>query len=138
MAEQLTNFKIDQASTFSGIVFVQADPKLEMGTNRQATTKDGTPKWDVQVMAAQRGQFDGAPSVNKVLKVGVASHTNPADAMPVPFCAVHLIDLEVGVMEKTRRNPDGSEKVIGAQTWLRASEVRPLSATGSVTSDKAA
>lgn len=137
MAEQLTNFKIDQAATFAGVVFVQCDPKMEMGTSKQARTNDGIPKWDVQIMGAQRPRFEGGASTNTVLKVGVASHTNPADAMPHPFCPIVLIDLEVGVMERTKKNPDGSEKVIGVQTWMRASEVRSAADTAPRTSKAA-
>jgi len=36
--------------------------------------------------------------------------------------------LAVGVMEKTKRNPEtGEEKVIGLQVWYRAAEMRPIS-----------
>jgi len=35
--------------------------------------------------------------------------------------------LAVGVMEKTKRNPEtGEEKVIGLQVWYRAAEMRPI------------
>jgi hypothetical protein len=122
-----TNFKIDQAATFQGIAFLSCDPKTAFGQrDRQEVAKDGTPKWEVQVIAMTRDQFGKAN--NAVMKVGVLAHKNPAEGL-MPYSPIALVDFEVGVMEKTKKNPEtGEEKVIGVQVWYRASQVRALAA----------
>lgn len=121
-----TLFKIDQASTFQGVAFLSCDPKRLFGSDRQDTAKDGTPKFEVQVVAMTRDQF-GRPQ-NEVLRVGIASHTDPAKGL-MPYTPVQLVNFEIGVMEKTKRNPEtGEEKVIGVQVWYRAEAIRSLAA----------
>ena len=34
-----------------------------------------------------------------------------------------------GVMPKTKRNPDGSERILGVQVWYRAEQLRPIAST---------
>ena len=122
-----TLFKIDQGATFQGVAFLSSDPKRAFGSDRQETTKgDGVPKWEVQVVAMTRDQF-GRPQ-NEVLRVGVAAHRNPGEGLN-PYTPVHLINFEIGVMEKTKRNPEtGEERVIGVQVWYRAEAVKALAA----------
>lgn len=116
-----TNFKIDQAATFQGIAFLACQPKTAFKSTTQETTKDGTPKWEVQVVAMFRTAFGGIQ--NEVLKIGVASHSDPGAGL-MPYTPVVLNNFEVGVMEKTKRNPDtGEEKVIGLQVWYRAAGI---------------
>lgn len=122
-----SNFKIDQAATFSGIAYLSCDPKRKFGSDQQEQTKDGTPKWEVQVVAGFRDQF--GKTTNDVMKIGVAAHKDPCAGL-TPYSPVTLRGFEVGVMEKTKRNPDGEERVIGVQVWYRAEEVRPTAATG--------
>lgn len=124
----LTNFKIDQAATFAGVVFLSSSPKLEMGSKSQAKTKDGLPKWEVEVLGAVRDNFDPTKVNNSVLKIGIASYQDPSEGLG-PFTPVVLPDLEIGVMEKTKRNPDGSEKIIGTTVWFRASGIRSTAET---------
>lgn len=131
-----TNFKIDQAATFQGIAFLASQPKTAFRSTTQETTKDGMPRWEVQVVAMFRTAFGGMQ--NEVLKVGVASHSNPGDGL-MPYTPVQLTNFEVGVMEKTKKNPDtGEEKVIGLQVWYRAAEIRPITATAGKTRADAA
>ena len=123
-----TNFKIDQATTFQGIAFLACQPKTAFRSTVQETTKDGMPKWEVQVVAMFRTSFGQVQ--NEVLKVGVASPKDPGQGL-MPYTPVQLVDFEVGVMEKTKRNPEtGEEKVIGLQVWYRAAEVRSIAASG--------
>lgn len=114
------NFKIDQKASFAGTVFVGCQPKREMGSQAQAVTKDGTPKWEVEVLAAVFDNFGGTRS--EILKVGMASRSNPAEGVN-PFTPIYLGGLEVGVMEKTKRTQDGGERVIGVTVWYRAQEI---------------
>ena len=124
-----TNFKIDQAATFAGVAFLSAGPKFRFGVEQQETTKAGVPKWEVQVVAGFHDQFGKIQ--NEVLKIGVASQKNPADGL-APYTPMQLVNFEVGVMEKTKRNSEtGEEKVVGVTVWYRAGELRPLAATGS-------
>ncbi|WP_433501832.1 hypothetical protein ACQP1K_29480 (plasmid) [Sphaerimonospora sp. CA-214678] len=123
-----TNFKIDQAATFQGIAFLACQPKTAFKSQVQETTKDGTPKWEIQVVAMFRTAFGQVQ--NEVLKVGVASLKDPGQGL-MPYTPVQLVDFEVGVMEKTKRNPEtGEERVIGLQVWYRAAEVRAIAAAG--------
>jgi hypothetical protein len=119
----ISNFKVDQAATFAGLVFLSCEPKREMRSSVQSTTKDGTPKWEVQVLGAFHDNFGGTK--NEVVKVGIAAHHNPAEDI-APFTPVQLVDFEVGVMEKTKRGQDGSERVIGVTVWFRASKMRSI------------
>jgi hypothetical protein len=118
-------YKIDQAATFAGMVLLSVEPKLVFGTTEQERTGDGVLKWEAQLAAGFR-QF-GKIS-NEILKVGVAPHTNPGDGLP-PYTPVELVGFEVGVMPKSKRNPDGSERILGVQVWYRAEQLRPISST---------
>ncbi|MFC7650294.1 hypothetical protein ACFQX6_65730 [Streptosporangium lutulentum] len=123
-----TNFKIDQAATFMGVAFLSCEPKTAFRSTTQETTKDGTPRWEIQVVAGFRTAFGSMQ--NEVLKIGVASHKNPGDGL-MPYTPIALRDFEVGVMAKTKKNPDtGEEKVIGLQVWYRAASISPITATG--------
>lgn len=117
-----TNFKIDQAATFQGVAFLACQPKTAFQSTAQEKTKDGTPKWEVQVVAMFRTAFGGVQ--NEVLKIGIASHSDPGAGLP-PYTPIVLNGFEVGVMEKTKRNPDtGEERVIGLQVWYRAAGIQ--------------
>lgn len=123
------NFKIDQAATFANMIVLSSAPKLKYGSDvDQECTKDGTPKWEVQVAA---GFHQFGKITNEVLKVGVASDKDPAQGLP-PYSPVELVGFEVGVMEKTGK--DGSP--IGFQVWYRAEQIRSTAATGPAASSK--
>ena len=120
-------FKIDQAATFSGVALLSIEPKLDFGSEIQAVTSDGVPKWEAQVVAGFR-QFNR--TVNEVLKIGLVSHTNPMDGLQ-PYTPVQLIDFEIGVMPRERKDRDtGQTEIIGVQVWYRCAEIRPISAVG--------
>jgi hypothetical protein len=131
-----TNFKIDQAATFEGVAFLACQPKMPFKSQVQETTNDGVPKWEVQVIAMFKSKFRGIQS--EVLKIGVASHRPPAEGV-MPYTPVQLIDFEVGVMEKTKKNAEtGEEKVIGLQVWYRAADIRPIAAAPGKRGEQAA
>jgi hypothetical protein len=126
----ISNFRVDQVATFQhGVIFIASEPKLKFGSvTDQECLKDGTPRWDVHLLVGMKNQF-GQLGYD-VLKVGVASHKNPSEGL-APQTPVQLVDFEVGVMEKTRKNPEtGEEKVIGVNVWYRAKEIRSTAATG--------
>jgi hypothetical protein len=112
-------FVVDQAATFSHVVLLSCDPKLGFQSTEQEKTKDGTPKYELQLVAGFKA-FDRA--VNEVIKVGIAAERNPADTIP-QFTPVQLVGFVVGVMEKTK-----GDQVVGVQTWYRCDAVRPISA----------
>ena len=67
----IQNFAIDQAATFESLLFLSCEPKTAFGDSyRQETTKDGTPKWEAQLVARFR-QFGRA--TNEIIKVGLTS-----------------------------------------------------------------
>jgi hypothetical protein len=112
-------FLVDQAGTFSHVVLLSCEPKTELGSSEQSKTKDGTPKWELQLVAGFRA-FDRA--ANEVIKVGIASERNPAESIS-QFSPVTLSNFTVGVMEKTKNG-----EIIGVQTWYRCDAVRPIGA----------
>lgn len=116
-------FRVDQAATFQAVAFNASAPKMAFQTQTQETAKDGTPKWEVQVTGMFTDSF-GRTST-EVLKVGITSYKDPGEGL-MPFTPVQIKDFEVGVMDKVKRLPDGSEKVLGSQVWYRASEIRPI------------
>ncbi|GLZ43717.1 hypothetical protein [Actinokineospora sp. NBRC 105648] len=128
----LSNFKIDQSATFAGLVFLSCEPKLKFNSTEQDRTKAGAPKWELQVLGAFRG-FGGGTS-NEVVKIGMTGDGNPGQGIN-PFTPVSLVDFEVGVMEKTKKDDQGNERVIGVTVWFRCSDVRDVSV---VQSSKAA
>lgn len=120
-------FHVDQARTFKAVMFMSCAPKTVFGKNDvQDTTKDGTPKWEVQVVASfeQFGKIE-----NEILKIGVNSHRNPGEAlqhMPQP---VELVGFRVGVSPVEKRvDSNGRERITGGTAWYQADEVRALSA----------
>lgn len=121
-------FVIDQAATFAGVAFLQAEPRLAFGTQDQDRTADGTPKWDVQLVAGFRDTF--GRSQHEVIKVGVAAHKNPGEGLG-PYTPVQLVNFVVGVVPpEVRKDARGQERLTGGTTWYRADEIRPISATG--------
>jgi hypothetical protein len=120
----IQNFAIDQTATFESLLFLSCEPKTAFGDSfRQETTKDGTPKWEAQLVARFR-QFGRA--TNEIIKVGLNSDRQPAADL-APATPVELVGFEIGVMDKKDRNGN----VVGAQVWYRCQEVRALSAAGS-------
>lgn len=118
-------FFVNQAASFRAVMFLSSAPKTVFGdNNKQDTTADGTPKWTVDVVATFE-QF--GRSENEVLKIGVNSHKDPAEAlggMPQP---VELVNFRIGVTPvETRRDKNGQEKVTGGKVWYAADEVRSL------------
>lgn len=120
-------FKIDQAATFSGVVLLSIEPKPVFGsTDVQDTTSDGVPKWEAQVVAGFR-QF--GKTVNEVLKIGLTRHGNPMEGL-TPYTPVELVDLEVGVMPKERKDRDtGQSEMVGVTVWYRCAEIRSTAAS---------
>jgi hypothetical protein len=112
-------FLVDQAGTFSHVVLLSCEPKRDMGSAEQSRTKDGTPKWELQLVAGFKA-FDRA--ANEVIKVGIASERNPAEGI-AQFSPVVLSNFTVGVMERTKNG-----EIIGVQTWYRCDAVRPIGA----------
>lgn len=116
----LSQFKIDQAATFSALAFAGCEPRMRMGERDvQDVTKDGVPKWNVTLFVSYRDNFDRAQ--HDTLKVGVASQKDPGEGLAT-YMPVRLVNFVVGVMD--RRNRDG--EVTGAQVWYRADAVEPL------------
>lgn len=120
-------FHVDQARTFKAVMFMSVSPKTVFGNNEvQDKTKDGTPKWEVQVVASfeQFGKIE-----NEILKIGVNSHKNPGEAlqhMPQP---VELVGFRVGVSPVEKRtDSNGRERITGGTAWYQADEVRALNA----------
>lgn len=115
-------FIVDQAATFQAVAFLAADPKMEFGSrDRQETTKDGIPKWEVQLVAGFN-QFGKV--VSEVIKVGVASYKNPAEGLSM-YTPVHLINFTVGVTPaEERTNDKGVKRIVGGTAWYRCDEIR--------------
>lgn len=120
-------FHVDQARTFQGVMFLSSAPKMVFGQqDKQDVTRDGTPKWEVQVVATFE-QFGKAE--NEILKVGVQSHSDPSAGIGGPQ-PVELVNFRVGIAPVDKRvDNQGREKVTGGTAWYQADEVRPLNST---------
>jgi hypothetical protein len=134
--EMAQNFKIDQVGTFvEPPMLLQCLPKTKFGSDVQDTTKDGKPKWEAHLICFFRG-FGGAPAP-EIIKVGFVG-VNPSDGI-MPSSKVIVDGLEVGVMEKTKRNPDtGEERIIGLTVWYRAEAMHPAEQRAAAPAQKAA
>jgi len=124
----IQNFKIDQAATFDSIRLLSVAPKTAFGDQyRQESTKDGVAKWEAQLVAGFR-QF--GRTQNEIIKVGIAAEHDPGEGI-APASPVELVDFEIGVMEKTKRDPNtGEERVIGVQVWYRCGQIRSTAESG--------
>ena len=124
----IQNFKIDQAATFDSIRLLSVAPKTAFGDQyRQETTKDGVPKWEAQLVAGFR-QF--GRTQNEIIKVGIAAEHDPGEGIAAAS-PVELVDFEIGVMEKTKRDSNtGEERVIGVQVWYRCGQIRSTAEPG--------
>ena len=124
----IQNFKIDQAATFDSIRLLNVAPKTAFGDQyRQETTKDGIPKWEAQLVARFR-QF--GRTQNEIIKVGIAAEGDPGEGIAAAS-PVELVDFEIGVMEKTKRDSNaGEERVIGVQVWYRCGQIRSTAEPG--------
>lgn len=129
-------FVVDQAATFSAVAFLEANPKMVFGKQgEQDMTADGTPKWEVQLVAGFK-QF--GRSSHEVIKVGVSSHSFPGEGL-APYTPVQVVGFTVGVTPpEVRKDSQGREKLVGGSTWFRAEEIRPLTATAPVPSARKA
>lgn len=115
-------FYVDQAKSFNGVMFMSGGPKMGFGVQTQDKMKDGTPKWEAQVVVTymQFGRME-----NEVIKVGIASHDDPFKAlgnMPQP---VELVGFRVGVTPvQTTKDQNGNERTTGGKAWYQADELR--------------
>ena len=118
-------FVIDQAATFAGVAFLEAAPRLAFGTQDQDRTADGTPKWDISLVAGFKDGF--GRNQHEVIKVGIASHQNPGDGL-APYTPVQLVNFVVGVVPpEMRKDSRGQERLMGGTTWYRADGIQTAS-----------
>ncbi len=116
-------FVIDQAATFAGVAFLESAPRLAFQSDQQDRTADGTPKWDISLVAGFKDSF--GRSQHEVIKVGIASHQNPGEGLP-PYTPVQLVNFVVGVVPpEVRKDNQGREKLVGGTTWYRADSLAP-------------
>ncbi|QWF86088.1 hypothetical protein [Amycolatopsis sp. CA-230715] len=119
----LTNVVIDQSRTFAGLVFLSCAPKMKFGSKtEQDRTKDGVPKWEVEVLGATYTPFGG--TANEVVKVGINAVSDPCEGIPA-FSPIELGSFSFGVLEKKRKDRDtGVEQIVGISVFFRADEVK--------------
>lgn len=117
-------FVIDQAATFSAVAFLESSPKMAYGRDGvQDTTRDGIPKWEVQLIGGFRDQF--GKSAHEVIKVNVTSPKDPGEGMG-PYTPVHMIGFVIGVTPPEERTDNqGRKKIVGGTVWYRAERIEP-------------
>jgi hypothetical protein len=122
----MQTFVIDQAATFQALAFLSIEPRMEFGSaERQETDREGTPKWDVQLVGAFRGP--GGKLSNEVIKVGMTSVKRPGEGLSM-YQPVHLVNFVVGITPaKERTGRDGERRVTGGTAWYRCDDIRPAS-----------
>lgn len=111
---------IDQEQTFVTVAFMGCEPRRQFGTDTQDTTKDGIPKWDVQLAVAVPPNGNGRQTA-EMLRVGIAAHADPAKGIP-PLTPVQLEGFRAGVMiPKPAELREGKTPTI----YYQATAVRP-------------
>jgi len=117
---------VDTARTFSVIILMGVEPKLDFNTKQQQKTKDGILKWAVSV-AAQTVAVNGQRSTAETMSVTVAAPANPVQDLP-PGTPVVLENLYAGATD-----PEHNEKggIRGGKLFWQASGVTPLVAASS-------
>ena len=117
-------FIVDQAATFSAVAFLESTPKPVFGsrTGEQATTRDGVPQWEVQVIGGFRDQF--GKNAHEVIKINVASHRDPGEGLAA-YTPVIMSNFVVGVTptEQYEDKKTGQTKVRGGSIWYRADRI---------------
>lgn len=120
----LNTFVIDQSETFEGVIFMQCNPRMKYGTQEQDTQKDGTPKWEVELLASTKG-FNGKLD-NDVIRVGIASYQDPGQGISM-YTPVVLPGFAVGVMDRRNVNKATGEMTMGgAQIYFRADGIQAV------------
>lgn len=117
-------FIVDQAQTFKALAFLSAEPKIEYGSrDKQEMTKDGLPKWEIQLVA---GFYQFGKIANEVLKVNYAGPHNPADYIGM-YQPVQLLNFTVGVNPpEERTNDKGVKRIVGGTAWYRCDDIQPV------------
>jgi len=119
-------FIVDQAATFSAVAFLESSPKIAFGKETQDTTKDGTPKWEVQLIGGFRDQF--GKNAHEVIKVNVTSPKDPGEGLN-PYTPVHMTNFTVGVTPpEERTDGQGRKKIVGGTVWYRADSIQAATA----------
>jgi hypothetical protein len=115
-------FTIDTNRTFALLMLMSTAPKTEYQTTTQATSKDGRPKWEVQLAATWLAE-PGMRPISEVISITITSDKNPGDGVPAGS-PVHVEGLRVGVSspEKTERG------IRGGKAWYSADALRPAMA----------
>lgn len=119
-------FVIDQAASFSAVAFLECNPKMVFGQrDRQDTTVDGTPKWEVQVIAGMRDRFDPAKSNHETLKISINQHGNPGEGLAM-YTPIHIVGLTVGVtpVEERTNKRTGEKEAKGGNYWFAAQAIQ--------------
>ncbi|MCX2185011.1 hypothetical protein KV205_31480 [Streptomyces sp. SKN60] len=119
-------FYVDQEQTFKAVIFLSSAPRMAYGaSDKQDTTKDGVPKWEIQVAATFEhfGRLE-----NEVLKVNMISYTDPGEAIGLPQ-PVELVGFRVRVHPVEKRlDKNGVERITGGTASYQADGITALSA----------
>lgn len=115
-------FIVDQAATFSALAFLESAPKTKFGQQGvQDTDRDGTPKWEVQLIAGFRTAF--GQTAHEVIKVNITSAKDPGEGL-ASYTPVHLGEFQIGVTPPEKRtDAQGREKITGGTVWYRAASI---------------
>ncbi|MET7458631.1 hypothetical protein ABZT03_43910 [Streptomyces sp. NPDC005574] len=115
-------FYVDQARTFKRVTFLSCQPKMAFGeSGRQDTTRDGTPKWEIQVAATfeQFGKLE-----NEILKISIASHQDLNETIEGAGL-IELVGFRVRVNTAEKRaGKISTEHTFGGSVTYQADSIR--------------
>lgn len=77
---------IDQAANFSSVIYLSCSAKTAFGTDQQETTKDGVPRWTVEIVVTPHG------GKSEVMRLTLDGREDPCAGW-MPATAVHLKNL---------------------------------------------
>jgi hypothetical protein len=119
-------FAVDAGATFSALLLMAAGPKNEFGSDRQAISKTGEKKWDLQVAATWQAEYGMRP-ISEVINITLTGGTDPGASL-LPGTAVELVNLRVGVSAPEMSDNGRGPRVRGGRAWYSATAVKAVSA----------
>jgi hypothetical protein len=114
----INSVPVDQ-SLFTSAMVTAIEPRLEFGKDVQAVSKDGVPKWAVEVYIKMPSRFQDRTDKGIALVI-VTSNDNPA-AKVAEGDQVEFADLTVGVMAPDH---DDSGRIRGGKLFWQATGVK--------------
>lgn len=110
-------------SAWQSVMFIGCERKINRETGDALVSRDGIPKWSVQVLVKAPDGWDPTRVANYGINVGINSVNDPAEGFSEGSQVAFLPALEVGT-SPTGFNKKG-DKAVGGQFYYQAESVVP-------------